>query len=418
MFVNRLASFVAIFLGLYLVRERGFTAAEAGRVVALFGAGVLVAGPLGGALADADRPARHHAPLASCSARSRSGRSGSPRDPTALAAARLPRGRDGRALPPGDERGGRRRGPAGGPAPRVRPRLLGGEPRAGRSASPSRASSRSAASSRSSSPTPRPPSVRGHRAPRVPETRPRGARTTRRSRGCSASSATDRSSPSSLLHLAALVVFTQFQLAAPLDMGAHGVGPGHLLVPDGAERRSGWSCSSRSLGPSSAASTARTSSPSRRSSFGLGFGVNAFGGRPPGVRPRGRPLDRRRGGRVPGGLGARVEPRAAGAARPLPGRVLDERGASPSRSRRSSAASCSSASGAGRSGSPAWRSAPRSRSDTSSPRDRAAGASPPSASLRRKRTPPRERRPRRPDSARPAVRLSHAQPARIARRVG
>jgi MFS family permease len=52
MLVNRLASFVITFLGLYLVRERGFTAAAAGQVVALYGAGLLVAGPLGGTLAD------------------------------------------------------------------------------------------------------------------------------------------------------------------------------------------------------------------------------------------------------------------------------------------------------------------------------------------------------------------------------
>lgn len=52
-FVNRLASFVVTFLALYLVRERGFTPSEAGRVVALFGVGMLVAGPLGGTLADA-----------------------------------------------------------------------------------------------------------------------------------------------------------------------------------------------------------------------------------------------------------------------------------------------------------------------------------------------------------------------------
>jgi MFS family permease len=50
--VNRLAGFVITFLALYLVRERGFSAAEAGRVVALYGAGLTVAGPLGGALAD------------------------------------------------------------------------------------------------------------------------------------------------------------------------------------------------------------------------------------------------------------------------------------------------------------------------------------------------------------------------------
>jgi MFS family permease len=52
MLVNRLASFVITFLALYLVRERGFTADAAGRVVALYGVGLLLAGPLGGHLAD------------------------------------------------------------------------------------------------------------------------------------------------------------------------------------------------------------------------------------------------------------------------------------------------------------------------------------------------------------------------------
>jgi MFS family permease len=52
MLVNRLASFVITFLALYLVRERGFTPDAAGRVVALYGVGLLLAGPLGGALAD------------------------------------------------------------------------------------------------------------------------------------------------------------------------------------------------------------------------------------------------------------------------------------------------------------------------------------------------------------------------------
>src|SRR5512138_3417187 len=52
MFVNRLASFVVTFLALYLVRERGLAPDAAGRIVALFGVGTLVAGPLGGTLAD------------------------------------------------------------------------------------------------------------------------------------------------------------------------------------------------------------------------------------------------------------------------------------------------------------------------------------------------------------------------------
>jgi MFS family permease len=50
--VNRLASFVIAFLSLYLVRERGMPPAEAGRVLAMYGIGFTVAGPLGGLLAD------------------------------------------------------------------------------------------------------------------------------------------------------------------------------------------------------------------------------------------------------------------------------------------------------------------------------------------------------------------------------
>ena len=50
--VNRLASFVIAFLSIYLVHERGLPPAEAGRIVALYGAGFTIAGPLGGLLAD------------------------------------------------------------------------------------------------------------------------------------------------------------------------------------------------------------------------------------------------------------------------------------------------------------------------------------------------------------------------------
>jgi MFS family permease len=50
--VNRLASFVIAFLSLYLVRERGLGPAEAGRIVALYGLGFTLAAPLAGLLAD------------------------------------------------------------------------------------------------------------------------------------------------------------------------------------------------------------------------------------------------------------------------------------------------------------------------------------------------------------------------------
>lgn len=50
--VNRAATFVAAFLAIYLVRERGFEVEAAGRVVALYGLGTALAAPVGGALAD------------------------------------------------------------------------------------------------------------------------------------------------------------------------------------------------------------------------------------------------------------------------------------------------------------------------------------------------------------------------------
>ena len=52
MLVNRLGSFVVPFLALYLTRERGMSAAATGVVVALWGAGSLASGPVGGILAD------------------------------------------------------------------------------------------------------------------------------------------------------------------------------------------------------------------------------------------------------------------------------------------------------------------------------------------------------------------------------
>jgi MFS family permease len=50
--LNRLGNFVVPFLALYLTRERGFSEVQAGLVVALFGAGSALSGPLGGTLAD------------------------------------------------------------------------------------------------------------------------------------------------------------------------------------------------------------------------------------------------------------------------------------------------------------------------------------------------------------------------------
>lgn len=57
-FVNRFGSFVAVFLVLYL-REKGYSIAEAGFVVSLYGAGNVVAAAVGGLVAD--RLGRRHA---------------------------------------------------------------------------------------------------------------------------------------------------------------------------------------------------------------------------------------------------------------------------------------------------------------------------------------------------------------------
>jgi MFS family permease len=50
--LNRLGGFVYTFLALYLTQARHFTVAEAGLVVALYGAGSFASGPVGGYLAD------------------------------------------------------------------------------------------------------------------------------------------------------------------------------------------------------------------------------------------------------------------------------------------------------------------------------------------------------------------------------
>ncbi|MDD5656538.1 MAG: MFS transporter [Elusimicrobia bacterium] len=50
--INRLACFVIPFLSLYLTQERGYSIARVGAIASLYGAGHLLAGPVGGILAD------------------------------------------------------------------------------------------------------------------------------------------------------------------------------------------------------------------------------------------------------------------------------------------------------------------------------------------------------------------------------
>ena len=64
--VSALATFVFPFLALFLT-ARGFTPARAGLVASLFGAGMLVSGPIAGALAD--RLGRRPTMLFCCSGR-------------------------------------------------------------------------------------------------------------------------------------------------------------------------------------------------------------------------------------------------------------------------------------------------------------------------------------------------------------
>jgi MFS family permease len=52
MLINRLGNFVVPFLALYLTQERGLSVEQAGLIAALYGAGSLAAGPIGGVLAD------------------------------------------------------------------------------------------------------------------------------------------------------------------------------------------------------------------------------------------------------------------------------------------------------------------------------------------------------------------------------
>lgn len=225
MFVNRLASFVATFLALYLVRERGFAPDAAGRVVALFGAGVLVAGPLGGTLADAI--GRRATMLLSFVLGALSvGTIGFLRDPTLLAvftflaAATSELYRPAMSAAIADVVPFEHRARAWGLAYWVINLgwtfglVLGGA---------LAARSFTALFLVDAATT---LAFAAVVAARVPETRPAGTHAHSPLAGL-ARVFVDRTFVVFLvLNLAALVVFVQFQLAVPIDMNAHGVGPG------------------------------------------------------------------------------------------------------------------------------------------------------------------------------------------------
>lgn len=225
MFVNRLASFVVTFLALYLVRERGFAPDAAGRVVALFGVGTLVAGPLGGTLADAI--GRRATMLLSFSAGALVvGTIGFLRDPTLLAAFAFLAALTGEVYRPAmnaaiaDLVPFEDRARAWGLTYWVMNLgwtfglAIGGVLAARSFTALFLADAATTAA------------FAVIVARRVPETRPPGTHVHSPLAGLARVFADGPFVVFLLLHLVALVVFVQFQLAVPVDMNAHGVGPG------------------------------------------------------------------------------------------------------------------------------------------------------------------------------------------------
>ena len=228
-FVNRLASFVAIFLAIYLVRERGLPANEAGRVVALYGVGLLVAGPLGGTLADA--VGRRTTMLLSFGLGAVAvGALGFARHPTLLAALTFFSALTSEmyrpamsaviadVVPPGD-----------------RARAWGLTYWAvnlgwtfGLALGGFIAARSFTVLFLADAATTLLFAVIVFRG--VPETRPAGTQVHSPLAGLARVFADGPFVGFLVLNLTALVVFTQFQLAAPIDMGAHGVGPGTFAM--------------------------------------------------------------------------------------------------------------------------------------------------------------------------------------------
>jgi MFS family permease len=276
MFVNRLASFVATFLALYLVRERGFAPDAAGRIVALFGIGNLVAGPLGGTLADAI--GRRATMLLSFGLGSVVvGTIGFLRDPallalfTFLAAATNELYRPAMSAAIADVVPFEHRARAWGIA--YWAMNLGWT--FGLALGGAIAARSFTALFLADAATTLVFAVIVAR--RVPETRPSGTQVHSPLAGLARVFGDGTFVVFLLLNLVALVVFVQFQLAAPVDMNAHGVGPGTfaaLLSVNGLgvvilQPLLGPALARRDLGRLLAASALL---------IGLGFGANALAG--------------------------------------------------------------------------------------------------------------------------------------------
>lgn len=274
--VNRLATFVVAFLPTFLVRERAYGAAEAGRVASLYGLGLALAGPVGGALAD--RVGRRPTMVGGMAA-------------AALAVGALPFA-------------------SGAPLLALLAFLCG---LLGSLFHPAM----SAAVSDVVPPAARPrafglvywavnigltgglllAAVLAERSftalfladagtslafgiivwARVPETRPRGLPPEPVLRGFGRVLADRAFLPFLLLQLAALVIFVQWQLGLPLDMAAAGFGPSSYAVLM-ALNCAGVVLLQPVLGPSLARSDPARLLAAQALLFGLGFGVNALGG--------------------------------------------------------------------------------------------------------------------------------------------
>jgi MFS family permease len=274
--VNRLASFVLPFLSIYLVRDRGFLPAQVGRVLALYGLGMTVAGPLGGLLAD--RIGRRRTMLvALVLGASAVGTLAFARDPVLLCAMAFLSAAAGDLYRPAMSAAVADVVPA-----QDRPRAYGliywaanfaistGLFLGGLVAERSifvlfladAASSMAAAAVIFL---------------RVPETRPEGLVHEPAIRGLAKVFSDGPYLSFLLLHLGALAVFTQWQLALPLDMAAHGFGPSAYAF------LMGLNCAgvvvlqpllSTRLNRFDAARLLAFSA----LLFGVGYGVNAIGG--------------------------------------------------------------------------------------------------------------------------------------------
>ena len=274
--VNRLASFVIAFLSIYLVRVRGFSAAEAGKVLALYGVGLIFAGPLGGLLAD--RIGRRTTMigglvLGACAV----GTLAFAREPALLALFTFFAAAAGELYRPATSAAVADLVP---PVDRLRAYglmywgvnvalsvglLLGGliaEKSLSALFLTDACSSLAAAAIIFL---------------RVPETRPQGLVHEPAVRGLAKVFADGPYVVFILLHLGALTVFTQWQLALPLDMAAHGLGPAAyaLLM---ALNCAGVVVLQPFLSPWLRQFDAAWMLALSTALFGAGFGINAVGG--------------------------------------------------------------------------------------------------------------------------------------------